>query len=209
MDSVTGAVQGPSSPTAARTCVMEASLPHQGLAGPCEGQTACASQHAHAGCRQHARGQPAYGPDWPPLCRAQLGERYEFADFAAKAALASLLGHLPLSLRELWVFCHSPADPDEPHLVSALLTFVTAFCHRCALACCICGGHCCFSRLRHRPQNPAPPFAAPRAPICAAAELTQQDRLAAARAIACKCVSLELRQPVQRAQRHKMRLARK
>ena len=65
------------------------------------------------------------------LCRAQLQEHYEFADFAAKAALAVLLKHLPLSLPELWLFCHSPTDPQEPHMVSALLTFVTAFCYRC------------------------------------------------------------------------------
>ena len=63
-------------------------------------------------------------------CRAQLQEHYEFADFAAKAALAVLLKHLPLSLPELWLFCHSPTDPQEPHMVSALLTFVTAFCYR-------------------------------------------------------------------------------
>ena len=62
--------------------------------------------------------------------RAQLQEHYEFADFAAKAALAVLLKHLPLSLPELWLFCHSPTDPQEPHMVSALLTFVTAFCYR-------------------------------------------------------------------------------
>ena len=41
-----------------------------------------------------------------------------------------LLKHLPLSLSELWIFCHSPTDPQEPHMVSALLTFVTAFCYR-------------------------------------------------------------------------------
>ena len=61
-------------------------------------------------------------------CRAQLGETYEYADFQAKAQLAALLKHLPMSMRELWVFCHSPTDPEEPYLASALLTFATAFC---------------------------------------------------------------------------------
>lgn len=73
---------------------------------------------------------PVADPNSGTVRRAQLQEHYEFADFAAKAALAVLLKHLPLSLPELWLFCHSPTDPQEPHMVSALLTFVTAFCYR-------------------------------------------------------------------------------
>lgn len=46
--------------------------------------------------------------------------------------LALMLRHLPLSLREHYIFAISPADPDEPSVASALLSFATAYCQKCA-----------------------------------------------------------------------------
>ena len=44
-----------------------------------------------------------------------------------------LLRHLPLSLRERYLFAIAPVDPDDAPVTSALLTFAAAYCHRRAL----------------------------------------------------------------------------
>lgn len=47
--------------------------------------------------------------------------------------LAMMLRHLPLPLRDAYTFAISPADPDDPIVSSALLSFATAYCQRCAI----------------------------------------------------------------------------
>ncbi len=41
-----------------------------------------------------------------------------------------MLKHLPLSLREAYLFCLSPCDPADTPVASALLTFATAYARR-------------------------------------------------------------------------------
>lgn len=52
--------------------------------------------------------------------------------------LALMLRHLPLPMRDAYTFAISPADPDDPIISSALLSFATAYCQRCAVICCYC-----------------------------------------------------------------------
>jgi hypothetical protein len=61
-----------------------------------------------------------------------LGDRFFFSDFEPMLKLALMIRHLPLSLREHYIFAISPADPDEPAVASALLSFATAYSQRCA-----------------------------------------------------------------------------
>ncbi|PSC71108.1 ATP-dependent RNA helicase mitochondrial [Micractinium conductrix] len=55
---------------------------------------------------------------------------YSLADYSPQLALATMLRHLPLSLREAWTFSISPTDPEDVPVASALLHFATLFAHR-------------------------------------------------------------------------------
>lgn len=63
-------------------------------------------------------------------CRATLNDHFFFSDYEAMHKLALMLRHLPLSLRDAYTFAISPADPDDPIIASALLSFATAYCQR-------------------------------------------------------------------------------
>jgi ATP-dependent RNA helicase SUPV3L1/SUV3 len=52
---------------------------------------------------------------------------YSYAKHEEVVALAQMLRHLPLSLREAWTFAISPTDPDDVPVASALLTFATTY----------------------------------------------------------------------------------
>lgn len=56
--------------------------------------------------------------------------QYRYARYEEQYTLATMLRHLPLSLREAWAFSISPADPDDAPVASALLTFATVYAHR-------------------------------------------------------------------------------
>lgn len=67
--------------------------------------------------------------------------------------LLLLLRHLPLSLRERYLFAMAPVDPEDSPVTGALLTFAAAYCHRHVLGClqpqvhdCKCDG------AFHRPE---------------------------------------------------------
>ncbi|BDA48563.1 ATP-dependent RNA helicase SUV3L, mitochondrial [Coccomyxa sp. Obi] len=62
--------------------------------------------------------------------RATLSDHFFFSDYEAMHKLALMLRHLPLSLRDAYTFAISPADPDDPIIASALLSFATAYCQR-------------------------------------------------------------------------------
>ena len=66
----------------------------------------------------------------PGECRATLSDHFFFSDYEAMHKLALMLRHLPLSLRDAYTFAISPADPDDPIIASALLSFATAYCQR-------------------------------------------------------------------------------
>ena len=59
-----------------------------------------------------------------------LGTHYELARYAEIRTLATMLKHLPLSLREAWQFAISPTDPADAHVAAALLGFATAYAAR-------------------------------------------------------------------------------
>ncbi len=48
--------------------------------------------------------------------------------------LLLLLRHLPLSLRERYLFALAPVDPDDAPVTGALLSFAAAYCHRRVLS---------------------------------------------------------------------------
>ena len=52
---------------------------------------------------------------------------WRYARFDEQLALACMLRHLPLSLREAWTFSSAPADPDDTPVAGALLQLATAF----------------------------------------------------------------------------------
>ena len=68
--------------------------------------------------------------------RATLSDHFFFSDYEAMHKLALMLRHLPLPMRDAYTFAISPADPDDPIISSALLSFATAYCQRCAVICC-------------------------------------------------------------------------
>ncbi|KAL4452034.1 hypothetical protein ABPG75_007696 [Micractinium tetrahymenae] len=55
---------------------------------------------------------------------------YSYARYEEQHTLATMLRHLPLTLREAWAFSISPTDPDDVPVASALLNFATAFAYR-------------------------------------------------------------------------------
>ena len=63
--------------------------------------------------------------------RATLSERFFFSDFEPMLRLALMLRHLPLSLREAYIYAISPADPDDAPVASALLSFASAYASKC------------------------------------------------------------------------------
>lgn len=46
--------------------------------------------------------------------------------------LALMLRHLALNLREHYIFAISPADPEDPPVAAALLSFASCYASRCA-----------------------------------------------------------------------------
>lgn len=60
-------------------------------------------------------------------------DTYRLARFDDQLALATMLRHLPLSLREAWAFSTSPADPDDAPVAAALLGFAAAYASRRAV----------------------------------------------------------------------------
>ncbi|KAL4437560.1 hypothetical protein ABPG77_003541 [Micractinium sp. CCAP 211/92] len=58
---------------------------------------------------------------------------YSYARYEEQHILATMLRHLPLSLREAWAFSISPTDPFDVPVASALLSFATAFAYRRAV----------------------------------------------------------------------------
>ncbi len=72
--------------------------------------------------------------------RATLSDHFFFSDYEAMHKLALMLRHLPLPLRDAYTFAISPADPDDPIVSSALLSFATAYSQRCAVCCCHLSG---------------------------------------------------------------------
>lgn len=64
-------------------------------------------------------------------CRATLGQHFFFSDFEPMLRLALMLRHLPLALRDHYIFAISPADPDDTAVASALLTFATTYAQQC------------------------------------------------------------------------------
>ncbi|KAK9917692.1 hypothetical protein WJX75_007248 [Coccomyxa subellipsoidea] len=62
--------------------------------------------------------------------RATLSDHFFFSDYEAMHKLALMLRHLPLPMRDAYTFAISPADPDDPIISSALLSFATAYCQR-------------------------------------------------------------------------------
>lgn len=62
--------------------------------------------------------------------QAATDSHYFLARFDEMRTLAVMLRHLPLSLREAYVFAMSPCDPGDEVLASALLAFATVFAQR-------------------------------------------------------------------------------
>ena len=59
-----------------------------------------------------------------------MTQHYFFGDFEAIHALAIMLRHLRLTLRERYIFAISPTDPDDAPVASALLSFASAYSSR-------------------------------------------------------------------------------
>ena len=60
-----------------------------------------------------------------------MAGHYCLGDFDNMRALAAALEHLPLSLREHYMFSVSPTDAGDSSLLAALLCFATAYSIRC------------------------------------------------------------------------------
>jgi ATP-dependent RNA helicase SUPV3L1/SUV3 len=58
---------------------------------------------------------------------------YRLARFDEQLALATMLRHLPLGLREAWAFSTAPAAPDDAPVAAALLGFAAAYASRRAV----------------------------------------------------------------------------
>lgn len=63
-------------------------------------------------------------------CRSVLSKHYFLGDFENMLALAIMLEHLPLTLRECYIFATSPTDSADPGIAGSLLNFARAYCKR-------------------------------------------------------------------------------
>ena len=61
------------------------------------------------------------------------GSHYALARYEDTRALAVMLRHLPLSLREAWTFAISPTDPADEPVAAALLSLAHAYALRRAI----------------------------------------------------------------------------
>lgn len=62
--------------------------------------------------------------------RATLTQHFFFSNYEPMHKLALMLRHLPLSLREHYIFAISPADPEDPPVAAALLSFASCYASR-------------------------------------------------------------------------------
>ncbi|KAK9809601.1 hypothetical protein WJX73_006619 [Symbiochloris irregularis] len=62
--------------------------------------------------------------------QASLRPHYFFGSAETMHQLAMMLDHLPLSLPDRYTFVTAPADPADPTVASAFLSFASRFCHR-------------------------------------------------------------------------------
>ena len=65
--------------------------------------------------------------------RATLSQHFFFSNYEPMHKLALMLRHLPLALREHYIFAISPADPEDPPVAAALLSFAEAYASRSGL----------------------------------------------------------------------------
>lgn len=71
---------------------------------------------------------PALLDRFAEAARGSLGgSHYSLARYEDIRALAVMLRHLPLSLREAWTFAISPTDPADEPVAAALLSLAHAF----------------------------------------------------------------------------------
>lgn len=75
------------------------------------------------------------GSDTTHLCRATLSQHFFFSDYEPMRKLALMLRHLPLALRDHYIFAISPADPEDPPVAAALLSFAACYASKYAQAC--------------------------------------------------------------------------
>ena len=56
-----------------------------------------------------------------------MSEHFFFSDYEAIHKLALMLRHLPLTLQEHYIFAIGPADPEDPLVAAALLSFAATY----------------------------------------------------------------------------------
>ena len=63
-------------------------------------------------------------------CRATMSQHFFFSDYESMHKLALMLRHLPLTLREHYIFAIGPTDPEDPPVAAALLSFAATYSSR-------------------------------------------------------------------------------
>ena len=77
-----------------------------------------------------APGITDYGNANTVVCRATMSQHFFFSDYESMHKLALMLRHLPLTLQEHYIFAIGPADPEDPPVAAALLSFAASYSSR-------------------------------------------------------------------------------
>ena len=59
-----------------------------------------------------------------------MSQHFFFSDYESMHKLALMLRHLPLTLREHYIFAIGPTDPEDPPVAAALLSFAATYSSR-------------------------------------------------------------------------------